>query len=113
MKKKILSTLLALCMVVAMLPASALAVEAGVAGCDCAGTEHKAAIGTTHYDTLTKANSAATSGQTIDLLGDVTLTKMLHVYNKQVTIEGNSHTITFDAFAEADQGIYAHKNGDI
>ena len=54
MKRKILTLLLALAMVLTMLPMTALATSAD----DCAGDadcQHQAAIGTTHYDTLVEA----------------------------------------------------------
>ena len=65
--KKLLSILLALCMVVSLLPATALAASAT----ECPGGEsctHEAAIGTTHYDTLKEAMNAATIGSTVQLL---------------------------------------------
>lgn len=72
MKKWLLAVFLALCMICTLLPAIALAenTDSCPGGSDCT---HQAAIGTTHYDTLTEAISAAGSGTTVTLLNDVTL----------------------------------------
>ena len=91
MKRKALSLVLALCMVLTLLPVTALA-----AGTECAGgadCQHAAAIGSTHYDTLTAAAADAVSGQTIELLkniadaGNVTL-------KAGVTLDGKSNKLT-------------------
>jgi hypothetical protein len=55
--KKVLATVLALVMALGLCSVS-------WADCTAEGCEHKAAIGTTHYDTLTAAVGAATDGQT-------------------------------------------------
>ena len=67
MKRKMLSMLMALAMILSLLPATALAAD----GTACAGGEdctHVAAIGDVHYDTLAEAVDAVADGQTIDLL---------------------------------------------
>ena len=67
MKRKMLSMLMALAMILSLLPATALAAD----GTACAGGEdctHVAAIGDVHYDTLAEAVVAVADGQTIDLL---------------------------------------------
>ena len=67
MKRKMLSMLMALAMILSLLPVTALAAD----GKACAGGEdctHVAAIGDVHYDTLAEAVDAVADGQTIDLL---------------------------------------------
>ncbi|WP_368043643.1 hypothetical protein, partial [uncultured Flavonifractor sp.] len=67
MKRKMLSMLMALAMILSLLPVTALAAD----GTTCAGGEdctHVAAIGDVHYDTLAEAVDAVADGQTIDLL---------------------------------------------
>lgn len=63
--KKILATILALVLALGLCSVSWAATTAN---CTDEGCEHKAAIGTTHYDTLTAAVEAATNGQTIVLV---------------------------------------------
>lgn len=48
---------------------------------------------TTPYATLESAVAAATSGQTVDLLKDVSLSKKLEI-KTAITLNGNDHTIT-------------------
>ena len=70
MSKKILSLTLALCMVMAMLPATVFAGSTT----ECQGGEgcrHEAKIDTTHYDTLAEALEEAAPGNTVTLLKEV------------------------------------------
>ena len=67
MKRKMLSMLMALAMILSLLPVTALAAD----GTTCAGDEdctHVAAIGDVHYNTLAEAVDVVADGQTIDLL---------------------------------------------
>ena len=64
MKRKLLATLLALCLVVGMVPVAASADEGDVA-----------AVGSTSYPTLAQAVDAAQSGQTIALITDTDISK--------------------------------------
>ena len=74
MKKRLLASLMCLCLLVGLLPATALA--AGVTDCpNGEACNHEAAIEGTHYDTLKEAMGAAKNGETVDLLRNVTLTK--------------------------------------
>ena len=83
--KKLLSLLLALCMVVSLLPATALA--ASVAECPGGDScDHEAAIGETHYDTLKNAMGSVQTGQTITLLKDVTLQKGVKTEKKPLEL---------------------------
>ena len=70
MKRKLLATLLALCLIVGMIPVAASADSTT----DCPGgdtcTHHAAAIGNTHYDTLQEAVEAVQDKGTITLLQD-------------------------------------------
>ena len=109
--KKLLSLLLALCMVVSLLPATALAASAT----ECPGGEsctHEAAIGTTHYDTLKEAMGSVQTGQTITLLKDVTLQKGVKTEKKAsgVTLDLNGHSIDGTAVTSAD-GVICMKPG--
>lgn len=58
--------------------------------------DNVAKIGTTEYETLAGAVAAATAGQTVTLLADVTLTQRVEP-NKDMTIDLNSKTITTTA----------------
>ena len=69
MKRKLLATLLALCLIVGMIPVAASADSMT----DCLGGDtctHAAAIGNTHYDTLQEAVEAVQDKGTITLLQD-------------------------------------------
>lgn len=92
MKKRILTVLLAVCLVFALGTVGALAAD-GVT--DCGGGEncqHVAAIGNTHYNTLEDAIANAQSGDTILLLDDVTLTNNSYTVEvgKSITIDGQN-----------------------
>ena len=52
-----------------------------------------AQIGTTKYETLAEAITAATAGQTITLLTDITLTSTQTI-SKAITIDGGDYTVT-------------------
>lgn len=81
MKKRLLATLLTLCMVLTMLPTAAFAADGYVAQ-----------IGNTTYATLDEAVEAAEEGATIELLQDCDLTKG---FNKTLTFSGTGK-ITID-----------------
>ena len=69
MKRKLLATLLALCLIVGMIPVAASA--SSETNCPGGGTcTHAAAIGNTHYDTLQEAVEAVQDKGTITLLQD-------------------------------------------
>ena len=85
MKKKLLSVVLALAMVLSLMPAAFAAT-----GTACPGGEsctHEAAIGETHYDTLKEAMNAATIGSTVKLLKNV---------NKQYVVTAKCYNVTVD-----------------
>ena len=101
MKKRMLSILMALAMMLSLLPVSALAVGTT----ECAGGEtctHQAAIGNTHYDTLTEALSAAADGQIVTLLRDIDNSVTADGYSTGVnyslkagtTLDGGGHTLS-------------------
>lgn len=87
--KKVLATVLALVMALGLCTTSWAETTAN---CTAEGCEHKAAIGTTHYDTLTAAVEAATNGQTIVLVAgtaeDITVAN-----GKDITIDLNGKTV--------------------
>ena len=74
----------------------------GAAGTECANgdacTSHVAAIGTTHYDSLQDAvsDSAIRSedSTTIILLKNVELTQVLDIYNHNLILDLNTHTLS-------------------
>lgn len=94
MKKRLLASLMCLCLLVGLLPATALAADVT----DCPGGDecnHEAAIGNTHYGTLKEAMGAAKNGETVDLLRNVTLTKSVETARKVsgITLDLNGHNI--------------------
>ena len=99
MKRKFFAAFLSLCMVMSLVPMTALAAEdVGTqepeTGTSCEGTNcnHVAAVGDLHYDTLQGAVDAETK-QTIILLQDVILTDGVEV-DKHTTIDLNGHSIS-------------------
>ena len=53
-----------------------------------------AKIGTTEYETLNDAFAAAKNGDAIELLEDVTVTSVIGINSKNVTLHMQGHTIT-------------------
>lgn len=120
MKKRILTVLLAVCLVFALGTVSALADLSA----DCAGGDscnHEAAIGTTHYDKLSEAIAAANNSKettvTVTLLKDVSVTLQSNsnttgAYNitkSGVTIDGGSNSYKITATAGTASGSnYQH-----
>ena len=110
MKRKLLATLLALCLIVGMIPVAASADSTT----DCLGGDtctHAAAIDNTHYDTLQEAIDAVSANENnhvIEVLRnlqpeDVGAEKQEMRYTKEgqsVTLELNQHEIT-TAYEEA------------
>ena len=99
MKRKFFAAFLSLCMVMSLVPMTALAAEdVGTqepeTGTSCEGTNcnHVAAVGDLHYNTLQGAVDAGTE-QTIILLQDVILTDGVEV-DKHTTIDLNGHSIS-------------------
>lgn len=84
--KKVLATVLALVMALGLCSVS-------WADCTAEGCEHKAAIGTTHYDTLAAAVTAAQPGDTIMLIGNETGVDTI-VVTKDIHIEFGAYTVT-------------------
>ena len=92
MKRKLLATLLALCLIVGMIPVAASANSMT----DCPGGDtctHAAAIGNTHYDTLQEAITAASPGQTIKLCNDIDPSQPIEV-SKTLTLDLAGHKIS-------------------
>ena len=92
MKRKLLATLLALCLIVGMIPVAASANSTT----DCPGGDtcpHAAAIGNTHYDTLQEAITAASPGQTIKLCNDIDPSQPIEV-SKTLTLDLAGHKIS-------------------
>ena len=110
MKRKLLATLLALCLIVGMIPVAASANSMT----DCPGGDtctHTAAIGNTHYDTLQEAIDAVSANENnhvIEVLRnlqpeDVGAEKQEMRFTQEgqsVTLELNQHEIT-TAYEEA------------
>ena len=91
MKRKLLSILLTLCLTFSLLPTAALA--DGVDNCTTENCGHVAAIGTTHYSTLQEAVDAATAGQTVKLVADVTEDITIPT-GKNITLDLGNSTLT-------------------
>ena len=92
MKKRTLSIILILCMMLTMLPVTALA--ASDTSCDGGEScKHEAAIGNTHYDTLSEAIEAAKSGEEVDLLKDVDVSTTGLQIGSDITLDLNGHAI--------------------
>ena len=98
MRKKLLSMILCVLMVISFMPTTAFAES--TTECTGESCNHEAAIGTTHYDTLAEAVTAAT-GSAINIMNDVKLTsdidltesKLVIPADKTVTLDLNGHTI--------------------
>lgn len=100
MKRKLCSVLLALCMVLTLLPVSAMADNGAEAGesapaeVPAAETEYAAQIGTVKYKTLAAAVAAVQDDETITLLDTVTLSADLAINNgRTFTIDLNGKTL--------------------
>lgn len=98
MKRKILVTLLAFCLI-----ASLCVVGAAASGEECdggTGCDHEAAIGYVHYDTLADALSAAVDGNTVMLLRDAESDATVKI-QKDITLDlgGNTFTSTVNGAA--------------
>ena len=91
MKRKLLSVLLTFCLAFSLLPTAALA--DGVDNCTTEDCDHVAAIGTTHYSTLQEAVDAATAGQTVKLVADVTEDITISA-GKNITLDLGNSTLT-------------------
>ncbi len=90
MKKRILSFLMSLCLIMTLLPVATYAAEEG----------SEAAIDETNYDTLQEAINSAQDGDTILILRDISLTKDALVTiasdtPKEITIDLNQKTISY------------------
>ena len=93
MKQRLLAGLMCLCLLVGLLPATALAAGAT----DCSGGDgcnHEAAIEGTHYNTLKEAMGAATPGSTVQLLKDVEKQYVVTAKCYNVTVDLNGFNIT-------------------
>lgn len=97
MKRKLCSVLLALCMVLTLLPVSALAVDGAPTGestpAETPAASNVAKIGDQEYATLADAVNAAESGATITLLSDVALDSTLTLYGNLI-LDLNGHMIS-------------------
>lgn len=97
MKRKLCSVLLALCMVLTLLPVSALAVDGAPTGestpAETPAASNVAKIGDQEYATLADAVNAAESGATITLLSDVALDSTLTL-DKNLILDLNGHMIS-------------------
>lgn len=120
MKRKLCSVLLALCMVLTLLPVSAMA-DVGTPAEAPAGestpTEAPAAsnvakIGDKEYATLAKAVEAAESGATITLLSDVTASTTIPA-GKTITLDLNSKTLKAQTQVFDVYGNLTIKNGKV
>ena len=102
MKRKFFAAFLSLCMVMSLVPMTALA--AGTT--DCTGGNnctHAAAIGSTHYNTLSAAISAVTDGTEteIRLLDNITEAVTIPT-NKNITLDLAGYTLKDNETAQGD-----------
>ncbi len=91
--KKLFSIIMSVLMIACFMPAAAFA----AAKENCTGTcTHQAAIGTTHYDTLAEAITAAAADNIITLLSDVTVDSTIIAIpeDKTVVIDLNGKDIS-------------------
>lgn len=93
MKRKLCSVLLALCMVLTLLPVSAMAEADDSAPAEVPAASNVAKIGDQEYATLADAVEAAESGATITLLNDVALDSTLTL-GKNLILDLNGHVIS-------------------
>ena len=94
MKRKLLATLLALCLIVGMIPVAASANSMT----DCPGGDtctHAAAIGNTHYDTLAEALNAAVDGNTVVLLRNATIGEPATIDDGNIIFDMNGQTVSY------------------
>ena len=124
MKRKILVTLLAFCLIASLCVVGAAAREPVSTGnfvedCTDENCNHVAAIGTTHYDDLEYAISQATSGQTIDILCNVDDGRGVVIRNtNNITIDFHDYTYTVTKELAGSNGyetqcFQIHKNAEI
>ena len=112
MKKKLLSVIMVLCL---MLAIGTAALADGVTNCP-GGEEctHEAAIGGTHYATLEEAITAATSGATINIINDVDADVSSVTQNnngvfeikKSLTINGNDHMVRVSGTPQSNTNVH-------
>ena len=89
--------LLALCMCLLCMPVTAVFATPAE---NCSGScTHQAAIGTTHYDTITEALTAAVDGDTITVLTDISADAALTI-DKAITLDLGGKTLTGQNTAE-------------
>ncbi len=90
--RKTLGVLLSFCMLLAIVPMTVFAAGTEcVDGNDC--TEHAAAIGSTHYDTLQEAINAAQNDAEVLLLKDVKEILTINKPNTSFVLNLNTHTV--------------------
>lgn len=103
MKRKILTLLLALAMVLTMLPMTALAADGNVAEVNGQG-----------YSTLQAAIDAANSGDTVKLIANVVQNTQLSI-DKDITLDLNGKEVynTADIWSDEAVALIAIRKGEI
>ncbi len=97
MKRRILSSLMALVLCLTLLPAAAYAAGGTAVYVRSDGSDSNAGTQTAPYATLAKAVAVAKDGATIYVMSDLTMTKCAWYYNKNLTIASlgeNAFTVT-------------------
>lgn len=97
MKKRLLSALLALCMMLTMMPTVAFAAEGEQSQPVPLAEGDVAQIGNDTYPTLKDAIDASENGDTITLLGNCKLPTTNFPSGKTLVIDGTSSSYTIDA----------------
>ena len=99
MKRRILSSLMALVLCLTLLPAAAYADGGTAVYVSSSGSDGNGGTQTAPYATLAKAVEAAEDGATIYVMSDLTMTDCARFYSKSLTItsgEGGPYTVTRD-----------------
>ena len=99
MKRRILSSLMALVLCLTLLPAAAYADGGTAVYVSSNGSDGNGGTQTAPYATLAKAVDVAKDGSTIYVMSDLTMTDCARFYSKSLTItsgEGGPYTVTRD-----------------
>lgn len=97
MKRKILVTLLAFCLIASLCVVGAAAAGEPCDGVDC---DHEAAIGNVHYNTFEDAINAAVDGNTVTLLRNCEISGVITV-DVGITIDLGGNTLTLEYASDA------------
>ena len=107
MKKRLLAGLMAMCLVLTLLPASALAAEGSEEQTD---TYVAKVVDGLYYDSLTDAVNAIGTEGTIELVKDTTLERQVEIPDgKNITIDLGAHTVYITTEITDIQALFENK----